>query len=71
MEVREVNRNKKGIIPTITRDIYNKVRKYDHNQFNVFCRQLYGFGFEDGKEAALKDSSNVTVEDIVKSYFFR
>mgnify|MGYP000944188283 CR=1 FL=1 len=61
-----MNRNKKGIMPDITNKVYKDVKKYDPNQFRSFCAKIYGYGFEDGKEAALKDASNVTVEDIVK-----
>ena len=46
-----MNRNKKGVMPEITRTIYKDVKKYDRQQFNAFCEKLYGFGFEDGRSA--------------------
>lgn len=46
-----MNRNKKGIMPEITRKVYKDVKKYDQQQFKSFCRSLYGFGYEDGRES--------------------
>lgn len=46
-----MNRNKKGIMPEITRDIYKGVKKYDRQQFTNFCTDIYKFGFEDGRES--------------------
>ena len=47
-----MNRNKKGVMPEITRDIYKGVKKFDRQQFTNFCTDLYRFGFEDGKASA-------------------
>ncbi len=44
-----MNRNKKGVMPVITRDIYKAVKKYDRQQFQEFCTNIYGYGFEDGR----------------------
>lgn len=44
-----MNRNKKGRMPEITRDIFKGVKKYDRQQFTAFCTDLYGYGFEDGR----------------------
>ena len=44
-----MNRNKKGIMPEITRDIYKSVKKFDRQQFTNFCTDIYKFGFEDGR----------------------
>ena len=46
-----MNRNKKGVMPEITRDIYKGVKKFDRQQFTNFCTDIYKFGFEDGRES--------------------
>lgn len=48
-----MNRNRKGVMPEITRTMYKEVKKYDRQQFTGFCTDLYGYGFEDGKAAVL------------------
>ena len=57
-----MNRNKKGVMPEITRDIYKGVKKFDRQQFTNFCTDLYKFGFEDGKASA----PEVDVEKILE-----
>ena len=32
-----MNRNKKGVMPEITRETYKSVKKYDRQQFTEFC----------------------------------
>ncbi len=32
-----MNKNKKGIMPEITRTVYKDVKKYDRQQFTVFA----------------------------------
>lgn len=44
-----MNRNKKGVMPEITRDTYKGVKKFDRQQFTNFCNDIYKFGVEDGK----------------------
>ena len=44
-----MNRNKKGIMPEITREIYKDVKRFDRQQFTNFCKSLYGYGYEDGR----------------------
>lgn len=46
-----MNRNKKGIMPEITRETYKSVKKYDRQQFTVFCTNLYKYGYEDGRDS--------------------
>ena len=46
-----MNRNKRGVMPEITRAIYKDIKKYDRQQFTEFCKYLYGYGFEDGRES--------------------
>lgn len=46
-----MNRNRKGRMPEITRDMYKSIKKYDRQQFTAFCTDLYGFGFQDGRES--------------------
>lgn len=43
-----MTRNKKGVMPEITRETYKAVKKFDRQQFQGFCRDLYAFGREDG-----------------------
>lgn len=50
--LREImNRNKKGAMPEITREVYKSVKKFDRQQFTAFCIDLYKFGYEDGRES--------------------
>lgn len=44
-----MKRNKPGEMPEITREIYKSVKKFDRQDFQLFCKDLYGFGFEDGR----------------------
>lgn len=46
-----MNRNKKGVMPEVTREIYKSVKKFDRQKFTAFCTDLYKFGFEDGRES--------------------
>ena len=46
-----MNRNKKGVMPEITREVYKSVKKFDRQQFTAFCIDLYKFGYEDGRES--------------------
>lgn len=44
-----MNRNKRGIMPEITRTVYKDVKSYDRQQFTAFCTDLYKYGYEDGR----------------------
>jgi hypothetical protein len=44
-----MNRNRKGEMPKITREMYKAIKKYDRRQFETFCTDLYGYGFQDGR----------------------
>lgn len=46
-----MNRNRKGVMPEITREMYKSIKKYDRQQFTAFCTDLYGYGFQDGRES--------------------
>ena len=46
-----MNRHRKGKMPEITREMYKSIKKYDRQQFTKFCTDLYGFGFQDGRES--------------------
>ena len=59
-----MNRNKKGTMPTVTREVYKAVKKYDRGQFDTFCTQVYKYGYEDGYEAGFKNCPGVDVEKI-------
>ena len=63
IERRVMNRNKKGIMPEITREIYKGVKKMDRQQFTNFCNDLYKYGFEDGRESV----PGIDVEDIMSA----
>lgn len=39
-----MNRNRKGVMPEITRAMYKDIKKYDRQQFTGFCTDLYGYG---------------------------
>lgn len=60
-----MNRNKKGIMPEITREVYKNVKKFDRQQFTNFCADLYKFGFEDGVEAGKNSVPGIDVEQIL------
>ena len=55
-----MNRNRKGVMPEITREVYKSVKKCDRQQFEKFCNDLYNFGFEDGKQSV----PGVDIKDI-------
>lgn len=54
-----MNRNKKGVMPEITREVYKSVKKLDRQQFAGFCTDLYKFGYEDGYEAGTKNAVDI------------
>ena len=56
-----MNRNKKGVMQEITRTVYKDVKRYDRQQFTMFCTNLYGYGYEDGRESV----PGVDVTDIM------
>ena len=58
-----MNRNRKGVMPEITREMYKSIKKYDRQQFTKFCTDLYGFGFQDGRESV----PGVDVETIMEA----
>ena len=58
-----MNRNKKGVMPEITRTVYKDVKKYDRQQFTAFCADLYKYGFEDGRESV----PGIDVADIMEA----
>lgn len=56
-----MNRNKRGIMPEITRTTYKAVKKYDRKQFMEFCTRLYSYGYEDGRASV----PSMDVEEII------
>ena len=46
-----MNRNRKGVMPEITREIYKSTKKFDRQQFTSFCTDLYKYGYEDGRNS--------------------
>lgn len=59
-----MNRNKKGKMPEITRDVYKSVKKFDRQQFTSFCSDLYKYGYEDGFEDGKEAVPGIDVEKI-------
>lgn len=59
-----MNRNKKGVMPEINRETYKEVKKFDRQQFTGFCRDLYAFGYEDGKASVPAFDMNKLYEAI-------
>lgn len=45
-----MKRNKPGM-PEITREIYKGVKKFDRQEFQTFCRELYAYGYQDGRNS--------------------
>lgn len=62
-----MNRNKKGVMPEVTREVYKSVKKFDRSQFNKFCTDLYKFGYEDGIEAGMNSVVGVDVEKVLNA----
>lgn len=60
-----MNRNKRGAMPRITREIYIGVKKFDHRQFESFCKDLYTFGYEDGAEAGKQSVSGIDLDKVL------
>lgn len=58
-----MKRNRPGVMPEITREIYKGVKKFDRQQFQRFCAELYAYGFEDGRESV----TQVDVEELLKA----
>lgn len=56
-----MKRNAPGKMPEITREIYKSVKKFDRQDFQAFCKDLYGYGFEDGR-------ASVPSVDLTKIY---
>ena len=56
-----MNRNKKGVMPEVTRETYKSVKKFDRQQFTSFCTDLYRYGYEDGVEAGRNSVPGIDV----------
>lgn len=59
-----MNRNRKGEMPKITREMYKAIKKYDRRQFEVFCTELYGYGFQDGRDSVPGVDVNAVMEAV-------
>ncbi len=62
-----MNRNKKGVMPVITREIYKNVKKFDRQQFQEFCTCIYGYGYEDGRDSVPGVDLTVIYDAIAKT----
>lgn len=49
----------------INRKMYKDIKKYDRNQMNQFCYNLYRQGFRDGAEAGDKADFKIKLIDIL------
>lgn len=58
-----MKRNKKGTMPEITREIYRGVKKYDRQQFQQFCVDMYKYGYEDGRASV----PGIELAEVVKA----
>lgn len=58
-----MNRNKKGVMPEITRTVYKDVKRYDRQQFTAFCTDLYKYGFEDGRASV----PGIDLQDVLRA----
>lgn len=56
-----MNRNRKGVMPEITREMYKEIKKYDRQKFTSFCTDLYKFGYEDGQASV----PEVDMDDVI------
>ena len=61
-----MNRNKKGVMPEITRTVYKDVKRYDRQQFTDFCTSLYKYGYEDGRDSVPGTGTADIIEAISK-----
>lgn len=72
-----MKRLKHGQAPEITREMYDKVRRYNRLKFGAFCDELYRNGYTDGLESAppvdpdklldmLKDTPGIGRQTIAK-----
>ena len=61
-----MNRNKKGVMPEITREMYKSIKKYDRQQFTAFCTNLYKYGYEDGRESVPGVDMDAAMEAVSK-----
>lgn len=58
-----MNRNKKGVMPEITRKEYEKIKKSDRQEFTAFCEGMYKRGYEAGRESV----PGVDLEEVMEA----
>lgn len=54
---------KPGVMPEITREMYKNIKKYDRRQLDEFCKDLYCYGVEDGRNSV----PGVDAENIIEA----
>lgn len=59
-----INRHVKGKMPELTRDDFKRMKKYDRQQYDQFCRKLYELGWEDGYDAGYSGAQGLTGEEV-------
>ncbi len=50
----------------VNRSTYKAVKKYDHQQFENFCTNVYKHGWEDGR-ASVKGMGTSEIEEAIRS----
>ena len=55
-----MQRLRPGTPPKITRELYEKVKRYNRLQFAGFCEELYSNGYTDGRD----NTPNITYEKL-------
>lgn len=49
----------------VNRSVYKAVKKYDHQQFEQFCSNIYMSGFEDGKNS-IKSIDDMRLMEVIE-----
>ncbi|MDO4305796.1 MAG: glutathione peroxidase [Eubacteriales bacterium] len=50
-----------------TRAVYKAIKKYDHQQFDEFCKSVYVEGYNAGlKQPAEEPEASVSIEEVLK-----
>lgn len=60
-----MQKNKAGEYIT-TRTVYKSVKKYDHKQFDEFCKSIYNQGYSAGqKQPEVEPEPSVSIEEVL------
>ena len=61
-----MTKKNKGKRYLVNRTVYKAVKKYDHQQFEDFCTNVYKSGWEDGK-ASVNALDASEIETVIRS----